>query len=141
MSIKSSSLINKLIFIVTLVVLFTWLIPKVFDYFKDIKKYELVDNKIKDSYNRYNLVDIAEKFNVEKFKKEIDSSFFNSIIKDKSNGEYLITIQIDKTKIDDFNNFIKTISLHYLVEIKDGQLNFKDKNQQLIEVKFSLREL
>lgn len=140
MSLKSSSLIGKLLFIVTIILLFGWIAPTSFNYYKNIKKYEIVNSQLSNRYNSYNIVDKAEKFTVDKFKKDIESIFSDTIVKIGADGEYHVTIQIDKTNIEEFNKFIERLSLTYLVKIRENELNFKDKTQ-FLEVQFILEEL
>ena len=140
MSTKSSGLIPKLLFIGSLVLLFVWVVPKMFNHYQTIKRYDIKKSELEETYRKYNIVNKAQKFNLEVFKKETDALFSDVRVEPKGEREYLVVIQVDKTKIEKINSFIESLSLHYLVKLKNNELKFEDKNQ-LIEVQFSLEEL
>ncbi|SFV63350.1 hypothetical protein MNB_SV-14-749 [hydrothermal vent metagenome] len=140
MSLKSSGFIPKLLITLSLVLLFGWVVPKIFNYYQNIKSYDNKQNELEEIYSKYNIVDKAEKFNLEAFKKEVEPIFSDVRVESKEEHRYLVTIQVDKGKIEQINSFIDTLSLHYLVQIKDNELKFEDKNQ-MIEVQFTLEEL
>ena len=140
MSRKSSGLIPKLVFIGSLVLLFVWVIPKILNHYQNIKRYETKKSELEETYRKYNIVDKAQEFNLEAFKEETESLFSDVVVEPKEGNEYSVTLQVDKNKIEIMNRFIESLSLHYLVKIKESALKFEDKNQ-VIEVQFILEEL
>ncbi|SFV58336.1 hypothetical protein MNB_SV-14-1400 [hydrothermal vent metagenome] len=140
MSLKSSGFIPKLLFIGSLVLLFIWVVPKIFNYYQNSKNYDNKKNELKEMYSRYNILDKAEKFSLKAFKKDAESIFSDVRVEEKEDNEYVVVLQIEKNRIKEINSFIETLSLHYLVQIKDSELKFEDKNQ-MIELKFILEEL
>jgi uncharacterized membrane protein YhiD involved in acid resistance len=140
MSLKSGGLMTKLLFIGSLALLFVWVVPKVANYYQNIKSYNSKKSELEESYRKYNIADKAEKFTVESFKKEAEAIFSDVNVKPESEHEYRVTIQVDKNKLQTINRFIESLSLHYLVKIKNNELTFEDK-EPLIEVKFILEEL
>jgi len=122
------------------VLLFIWVVPKIFNYYQNSKNYDNKKNELKEMYSRYNILDKAEKFSLKAFKKDAESIFSDVRVEEKEDNEYVVVLQIEKNRIKEINSFIETLSLHYLVQIKDSELKFEDKNQ-MIELKFILEEL
>ena len=140
MSLKSSGLIPKLLFIGSLVLLFVWVVPKMLNHYQNIKSYDSKKSELEETYRKYNIVDKAQKFSLEVFKKETESIFSDVRVESKEGNEYRVTLQVDKNKIQKINSFIESLSLHYLVKVKNSELKFEEKNQ-VIEVQFILEEL
>ena len=140
MSAKSGGFITKLLFIGSLVLLFVWVIPKMVNHYQNIKSYNSQKNELEETYHKYNIVDKAQKFSLEAFKKNTESIFSDIRVESQVEQEYTVTIQVDKNKIKKINDFIESLSLHYLVKIKNSELKFEEK-EQLLEVQFILEEL
>ena len=140
MSAKSGGFITKLLFIGSLVLLFVWVIPKMVTHYQNIKSYESKKNELDETYRKYNIVDKAQKFTLESFKKETESIFSDVRVKTQAEHEYKVTLQVDKNKIKKINNFIESLSLRYLVKLKENELKFEEKEHAL-EVQFILEEL
>ena len=140
MSTKSNGLIPKLVFIGSLVLLFVWVIPKILTHYQNIKRYDTKKSELEETYRNYHIVDKAQKFNVEAFKKETESLFLDVRIEPKEGNKYSVMLQVNKNKIQKINSFIESLSLHYLVKIKENELTFEEKNQ-VMEVHFILEEL
>jgi len=140
MSLKLNGFIPKLLFIVSLVLLFVWVVPKILNHYQNIKSYDIKKNELEETYRKYNIVDKAQKFSLEAFKKEAESIFSDVRLKSKEGNEYSVTIQVNKNKIEKINSFIESLSLRYLVKVKNSELKFEDKNQ-VVEVQFILEEL
>jgi len=140
MSLKLNGFIPKLLFIVSLVLLFVWVVPKILNHYQNIKSYDIKKNELEETYRKYNIVDKAQKFTLEAFKKEAESIFSDVSLKSKEGNEYKVTIQVDKNKIEKINSFIESLSLRYLVKVKNSELKLEDKNQ-VVEVQFILEEL
>ena len=140
MSLKLSGLIPKLLFIGTLVLLFVWVVPKILNHYQSIKSYNSEKTELDETYRKYNIVDKAQKFSLEVFKKETESIFSDVRVEPKEGNEYTVTLQVDKNKIEKINSFIESLSLRYLVKIKNSELKFEEKEQAL-EVQFILEEL
>jgi len=140
MSLKSGGLITKLLFIGSLALLFVWVIPKMVHHYQNIKSYNSKKSELEETYRKYNIVDKAQKFSLEAFKKETESMFSDVRVESKVEHEYTVTIQVDKNKIKKINNFIESLSLHFLVKVKNSELKFEEK-EQLLEVQFILEKL
>ena len=140
MSLKPSGFIPKLLLLGTLILLFIWVIPQILNHYEHIKSYNNKKSKLEETYRKYNIVNKAQKINLETFKKETESIFSDVRVELKEGNEYAVTLQVDKNKIEKINSFIESLSLHYLVKIKNSELKFEDK-KQIIEVKFFLEEL
>ena len=140
MSLKSGGLVPKLLFIGSLLLLFVWVVPKMLDYYQNIKRYDNKKSELEESYRKYNVVNKAQKFNLEAFKTETESLFSDISIEPQAEHQYAVTLQVEKNEIERINTFIESLSLHYLVKVKNSELNFEEKNQ-VIEVQFILEEL
>ena len=140
MSLQPRGLIPKLLFIASLVLLFIWVVPKMLNHYQNIKNYDNKKNELEETYRKYNIVDKAQKFNLEAFKKETESIFSDVRVEPKEENQYTVTLQVDKNKIEKINSFIESLSLHFLVKIKNNELKFEEK-KQAIEVQFILEEL
>jgi len=140
MSLKLNGFIPKLLFMGSLVLLFVWVIPKILNHYQNIKSYDSKKSELEETYRKYNIVDKAKKFSLEIFKKETESIFSDVRVESKEGKDYMVTLQVDKNKIQKINSFIESLSMHYLVKIKNSELKFEEKNQ-VIEVQFILEEL
>jgi len=140
MSLKLSGFIPKLLFIASLVLLFVWVIPKILNHYQNIKSYDSKQIELEERYHKYNIVDKAQKISLETFKKDTESIFSDVRVESKEGNEYTVTLQVDKNKIEKINSFIESLSLHYLVKVKNSELKFEEKNQ-VIEVQFILVNL
>jgi hypothetical protein len=110
------------------------------NHYQNIKSYDTKKSELEEIYLKYNILDKAKKFNLEVFKKESESIFSDVQVEPIEGNEYRVTLQVDKNKIQKINSFIESLSLHYLVKVKDSELKFEEKNQ-VIEVQFILEKL
>lgn len=140
MSLKSTSLITKFIYFLSVIALLIWTIPNVVNYYKNLKSYKLKEKKLNYVYHKHHIVSKAQEFRLDSFKKSTNAIFSDVSIKQKKEQEYEVLIEVGKDKLDSIYTFIKTISLNYLVSIKDTELKFEDK-KQLIAVTFTLEKL
>jgi len=139
---KSSSLLTKLVLIFSLLILVLWSVPNMLHYYESVESYEIKRNELQEACLKYNISENNEKIKIEALMEEMESLFSKVKVdlQSKSENEYAITLLIDKNKIKKFNTFIETLSLRYLVKVKDNELHFEEKDQ-LIEVIFILDAL
>jgi hypothetical protein len=133
-------LITKIIYSITLLLLLVWVTPSAIGYYKNLESYDLKRATLQKIGFKYNITEEAKPFVIEEFKKENSSLFSALEVEIISNDTYSVVGTIDKSKVNKFNNFIESLSLHYLVKLKDNELLFDEKDE-LLEVKFSLKEL
>jgi len=133
-------LITKIIYSIALLLLLVWVTPSVIGYYKNLESYDLKKATLQKIGFKYNISEEAKPFVVEEFKKENSTLFSEVEVEIISNDTYSVVGKVDKSKIKKFNNFIESLSLHYLVKLKGNELLFDEKDE-LLEVKFALQEL
>ena len=141
MASKSGGLLNKLIWLLSLLLL-GWTIPLVVTYYENLDSYNQKTEELQELRIKHNIKKDIEAFTIEGFKKDTEE-IFSEVQIEKSlelDNEYSVVVQIDKKKIKKFNSFIETLALRYFVKIKDNELNFEEKEQH-IEIKFILESL
>lgn len=136
---KKLSLMSKILLLLSLVVLFVWVIPKMVNYYENVHNYEAKVKELQQISSHYGIADEAKPFTVELFKKDTASLASKVMVESPEDKVYNLTMYIDKDKISNFNNFLETLSLRYLIKI-DGALQF-DEKEKVIEVKMTFREL
>ncbi len=136
---KELPLISKILFGISLVILFVWVIPSMVNYFKNVQKQELKVSELQKSASKYGIAGSAKPFDKEHFIQEMLKSVSKTTVEFTGDKSYDVNIEIEKDKIDNFNALLETLSLQYLVEIT-SPLEFEEKDK-LIEVKMSIREL
>ena len=136
---KKLSLMSKVLFVLSLVVLFLWVIPNMVNYYENVKKYELKVKELQQISTQYGVAGEAQPFSIELFKKDTASLSSNVVVESPEAKVHNLTMYIDKDKITNFNSFLETLSLRYLVKI-DGALRFEEKDK-VLEVKMTFREL
>ena len=136
---KGLSLMSKIIFLLSLILLFIWVIPNMVNYYKNVQRYEVNANELKNIAMKSNIEGGAKKFNSENFKNDLEELFLEVEISSDVEKIYEVIIQMDKDKIDDFNDFLGTLSLRYLVKV-NGALEFSEQDKNL-EVKMILQSL
>ena len=139
---KSTGLITKLLLIASLLILALWSVPRMLNYYETVDSYSTKKSELEEARVKYNISQDAQKMKLDAFEKEIKSIVSNIKIEPqaKPKSGYSVTLQMDKNKIKKFNSFIETLSLRYLVKIKDNKLSFIEK-EPLLEVKFILESL
>ena len=136
----SLSLITKVLLSLSLLVLFVWVIPTVIGYYKNIDKLESRNNELQKISTTHNINSKVKRFNEEEFKKETASFFENVLVESDDNNGYRLTLHVAKNKMKAFNSFLETLSLRYLVKVKNNEIQLLEKDQ-IIEVKLNLKNL
>jgi len=134
------SLMTKIIFSISLLLLLAWVIPSVIGYYQNLESYNLKKATLQKIGFKYNINEEAKPFVLEEFKKENSNLFSEIDVEIVSNNSYNVIGKVDKSKIKSLNSFIESLSLHYLVKLKDNELLYEEKDE-LLEVKFGLEEL
>ena len=132
-------LISKILFIISLLVLFLWVIPSMYNYFKNVQAEESKISTLQKTASKYGIAGNAKKFDKESFIQSAEESFSKAVVEFTGDKAYDVTIEVSKDEIDTFTTFLETLSLRYLVEIA-GPLKLEEKDK-IIEIKMSLREL
>jgi archaellum component FlaF (FlaF/FlaG flagellin family) len=137
---KQLPLVSKIIFIISLVVLFAWVIPTMVYYFKSVQAQNQQVAELQGKFSKYGLsLKHTKKFSKESFIADALKSFSNATVEPLSDGEYILKLEMDKDKISDFNTFLETLSLRYLVKVV-GPITFKEKDKH-IEVEMTIQEI
>ena len=136
-TIKSLSLMTKLLYIVAFILFVVWVIPKISTYYSNVNIYEKNIQELQSISSKYGITSKAQKFSETIFKQDTELLF--SKVKTKSLGDntYEIHITMKKEDLKSFHTFIQTISLRYYVEIKNN-LEFKTEDK-IINVKMTLK--
>jgi hypothetical protein len=139
---KSSGFLTKLLLIASLLILVFWSIPRMLSYYETVESYSTKKSELEEARVKYNISQNAQQMKIDAFKKEIESIVSDVEIEPAVEPKtgYSVTVQMDKNKIKKFNSFIETLSLRYLVKIRNNELFFEEK-EPLIEVKFILESL
>jgi len=136
---KNMSLFSKAIFLLSLVLLFVWVIPNMVSYYKNVQKYEVKAKELKNMAMESNIDGEVKVFNLQEFQNDLEKLFLKVEISSNTEKIYDVTIEMDKEKVDDFNDYLETLSLRYLVKI-NGALEFSEQDKNLV-VKMTLQSL
>ncbi len=136
---KQLPFVSKIIFVISLIILFVWVIPSMVNYFKIVQTQEQQVAELQKNASKYGISGDAKKFNKESFIKDALNNVSKASVELLSDKSYALSIEVDKGKMDDFNIFLETLSLRYLVKIT-SPITFKEK-ENLTEVKMTIQEL
>jgi len=136
---KNLSLLSKIMFLLSLILLFIWVIPNMVSYYQNVQKYEVKAKELKNIAMKSNIEGEAKRFNPEDFQYDLEEFFSRVEVSSDSETIHQVTIELDKDKIDEFNDFLETLSLRYLVKV-NGALEFTEQDKNL-EVKMTLQSL
>ena len=141
MSLKftSLSLLSKLLIILSLLLLFLWVVPTVLSYYKNLNQYNSKKSSLHEVNVKHGITEMAEKFNIEKFKADSSIHFLAVRVDSQKEGEHQISIDVEKDKIKLLNSFIETLALRYLVSIENNELKLEEKDKLLVAT-FTLKE-
>jgi len=126
---KSLSPMTKIIFVVSLLLLFLWVIPTMFSYYKNEKLYnqKIVELEKLDTRE---VNSEAKRFHAEVFKIDAENYFDKVSVTSIPNNKYKIDILFMKEAIPKFHVFLRDLSLNYRV-VLDDKLVYKDVNKSL----------
>ena len=136
---KNLSLLSKIMFLLSLILLFIWVIPNMVSYYQNVQKYEVKAKELKNIAMKANIEGEAKRFNPEDFQYDLEEFFSRVEVTSETENIHQVTIEIGKDKIDEFNDFLETLSLRYLVKV-NGALEFREQDKNL-EVKMTLQSL
>jgi len=136
---KQLPLVSKILFILSLVILLAWVIPIMVNYLKNVKAQEEQISQLTKSSLKYAITVDAKNFNEESFTQDALKYVSKASVKSLDDKSYAIQLEVDKDKINDFNTFLETLSLRYLVKII-SPITFKEQ-EKLIEIKMTIQEL
>ena len=136
---KQLPLISKIIFIVSLLILFVWVIPTMVNYLKNVQTQEKQLSELHENSLKYGISKDAKSFNKESFLGDTLKDFSNVSVVAAENKSYNIRLEVEKDKMNNFHTFLKTLSLRYLVKVT-SPITFQEKDK-LIEVNMVIQEL
>lgn len=138
---SSLSLVSKIVLILSLLLFFIWVVPIMLQYYKSVDDLDIKQQELQPLYTKFNMNTASKPFTVKAFKEETKTLFLiKKVEKAPDLNEYHCIVEVDKSKLNNFNTFVETLSLQYLVKIKNSELSFKEKGQNL-EVEFTLQSL
>ena len=120
---------TKLLFVVSLLLLFLWVIPTMVSYYKNEKIYnqKIAELEKLDTREVHSEV---KRFHAEVFKIDAETYFDKVSVTSIPNNKYKIDILFKKEAIPKFNAFLRDLSLNYRVSL-DDKLVYKDVNKLL----------
>jgi hypothetical protein len=127
---KTISLMTKIWFVVSLLILLLWVIPTMVSFYKKQKIYDAKVEELKVLDKRDAVHSETKPFHAGMFKKDAERYFSSVAVDSIANNEYEVEIVMDKSKISTFNSFLKKISLDYAISIEDTLL-FKEINDSM----------
>jgi len=136
---KQLPFVSKIIFVISLIILFVWVIPSMVNYFKIVQTQEQQVTELQKNASKYGISKNAKKFNKESFIEDALNNVSKASVEPLSDKSYALIIEVDKGKMDEFNTFLETLSLRYLVKIT-SPITFKEK-ENFIEIKMTIQEL
>jgi len=126
---KSLSPTTKLLFVASLLLLFLWVIPTMFSYYKNEKLYNQKTAQLERLDTR-EVNSEAKRFHTEVFKIDAETYFDKVSVTSIPNNKYKINILFMKEAIPKFHAFLRDLSLNYRVSV-DDKLVYKDVNKSL----------
>jgi hypothetical protein len=137
---KQLPLISKVIFIISLIILFVWVIPTMVNYFKNVQAQEQQVTELQKNSSKYGITTgDTKKFNEESFIQDALDNVSKASVVSLDDKSHALRLEIEKAKIGDFNKFLETLSLRYLVKVT-SPITFKEKDK-FIEVKMTIQEI
>ena len=136
---KRLPFVSKIIFVISLIVLFIWVIPSMVNYFKMVQTQELEVTKLQKSASKYGIKGDAKKFNKKSFIEDALNSVSKASVESLDNKSYALSMEVDKGKIGNFNRFLERLSLRYLVRIT-SPITFK-AHKKTVSIKMTIQEL
>jgi archaellum component FlaF (FlaF/FlaG flagellin family) len=137
---KQLPLVSKIIFIISLIILFVWVIPTMVNYFKNVQVEEQQVSELQKNSSKYGIsIDDTKKFDKESFIQDTLNNVSKASVESLDDKSHAIILEVDKDKIGNFNKYLETLSLRYLVKIT-SPITFKEKDK-FIEVKMSIQEI
>ena len=136
---KQLPLVSKILFALSLVILLAWVIPTMVNYLKNVKAQEEQIIQLTKSSSKYGITENAKNFNKESFIEDALKNVSKASVKFLGDKSYAIELEVERDKINNFNTFLETLSLRYLVKIV-SPITFKEQDK-LIEIKMTIQEL
>ncbi|MCK4441102.1 MAG: hypothetical protein KAU90_03790 [Sulfurovaceae bacterium] len=126
---KSLSPMTKILFVVSLLLLFLWVIPTMISYYKNEKIYNQKSSELEKLDTR-EVNSEVKRFHTEVFKIDAETYFDKVSVTSIPNNKYKIIINFIKDDLPKFHAFLRDLSLNYRVSIDDN-LIYKDVNKSL----------
>jgi hypothetical protein len=137
---KQLPLVSKILFVISLIILFVWVIPTMVNYFKNVQAQEQQVTSLQKNFSKYGIATKdTKKFNKESFIQDALNYVSKASVESLDDKSYTVKLEVDKGKISDFNKFLETLSLHYLIKIT-SPIKFDEKDKYL-EVKTTIQEI
>jgi hypothetical protein len=126
---KSLSPMTKLLSVVSLLLLFLWVIPTMISYYKNEELYNQKTAELEKLDTREVITD-AKRFHTEVFKIDAETYFDKVSVISIPNNKYKVSITFVKDVLPTFHAFLRDLSLNYRVSVDDN-LVYEDVNKSL----------
>ena len=127
---KAISPMTKIWFVISLLILFLWVIPTMISFYKKEKIYNNKAQELSVLDTREGAHLEAKAFHAGLFKADAKRYFSSVEVTAIANNAYEVKIVMEKSKITTFNSFLKKISLEYAVGIEDN-ITFKEVDDSI----------
>jgi len=136
---KNLSLVTKVVFMLSLLVLFAWVIPTMVSYYTGVKNYQNKTKVLKHSLNNFGIKEESKSFDPYAFKTMLLNTFNRAEIESISESSYTVTVEFTKKNLGLFNDLVETLSLRYWVKIT-SPLIFEEKEES-IEARMTIEKI
>jgi len=138
-TLKKIPLINKLVYLLAIIILIAWVVPNIITYINNMEGYKEHNQELQKASSKYAITAPTKAFSPTVFQEEIKPLFSKVNITELGQKKYEVAIQIKKEDLKKLKGFIETISLRYYVEII--QPLKLDAKEETINLKMMLKAL
>ena len=126
-SFKSVSPLFKIAFLISLLLLFVWVIPSIVLYYKNSKILKKRVEELVALDERTGAQLDAKLFHVEVFKMDAKESFDDVQVTVIEDNAYRIVIHLKEANLSSFYTYLKNLSLNYAISVQEP-IVFENKN-------------
>ncbi len=127
-TLKKLPLVTKLIYLLTLVLFISWVIPTIFSYMSDLNEYKERTQAFNNISSRYAITTESKIFSEVNFKADTKALFSQVSVKELGEKNYKINIKMKQENLKSFKSFLETLSLRYYVKVTQPlEFNVKDE--------------
>jgi len=127
-TLKKLPLVTKLIYLLTLVLFISWVIPTIFSYMSDLNEYKERTQTFNNISSRYAITTESKIFSEVNFKADTKALFSQVSVKELGEKNYKINIKMKQENLKSFKSFLETLSLRYYVKVTQPlEFNVKDE--------------
>ena len=126
-SFKSVLPLFKIAFLISLLLLFVWVIPSIVSYYKNSKIYVKKVEELTALDERTEAKLDAKPFHTEVFRADAKESFDDVQVTAIEDNAYRIFIHLKEANLSSFYTYLKNLSLNYAISVQEPII-FENKN-------------